>query len=144
MDAPALTEGDDREGREEQLKELSSLELAIMGVVWDLAECSSAEVIERFSARRRLAATTIRTVLAAIEKKGYLERVPTTQRSLRFRPRVSRAAVAGRYLRKLVRALFGGSAGEAVVCLLREGDLAPADLDEILRLLEARRDRQLP
>src|SRR5215831_13741145 len=112
MDAPARDEGD-REAQGERLKELSPLELAVMGVVWDLGECGSAEVIERFSARRRLAATTIRTVLAAIEKKGYLERVPTTERSLRFRPRVSREAVAGRSLRKLVRALFGGSAYEA-------------------------------
>src|ERR1700730_11300931 len=87
MDAPALTEGDDRGGRGEQLRELSSLELAVMGVVWDLAEGGAAEVVERFSAGRRLAATPIRTVLAAIEKKGYLERVPTTERSLRFRPR---------------------------------------------------------
>jgi BlaI family penicillinase repressor len=140
MDAPALVE-DDRGGLENPLKELSRLELAVMGVVWDLGECSSAEVVERFSARRRLAATTIRTVLAAIERKGYLERVPTTERNLRFRPRVSREAVAGRSLRKLVRGLFGGSACEAVACLLRESDLAPGDLDEILRLLEARRER---
>lgn len=58
----------------EELKELSDLELAVMDVVWELGECSSAQVVERFQAQRPLAATTIRTVLTTIEKKGYLER----------------------------------------------------------------------
>jgi predicted transcriptional regulator len=133
---PALSEEESRT-RKDPLKELSGLELAVMGVVWDLGECSSAEVVERFRARRRLAATTIRTVLAAIEKKGYLERVPTTERSLRLRPRVSREVVASRSLRKLVLRFFGGSAGQAVAQLLRESELAPGDVEEIRRLLDA-------
>ena len=60
------------------LPELSRLELAVMGVVWELGDCSSAEVIAAFTKRRRLAVTTIRTVLANLRKKGYLElRSPT-------------------------------------------------------------------
>ena len=128
-----------RKIRTEDLKELSDLELAVMDVVWELGEPSSAEVVERFTARRPLAATTIRTVLASIEKKGYLERVPTIERGLRYRPRVSREAVAGRSLRKLVSTLFGGSPRHAVAYLLQEGDLEDADLEEIGRMIEAHR-----
>lgn len=126
-----------RKSASEDVKELSELELAVMGVVWELGECSSAEVVERFTARRPLAATTVRTVLASIEKKGYLERVPTVERGLRFRPRVSREAVAGRSLRKLVSTLFGGSPRHAVAYLLKEGEMEEADLDEIGRMIEA-------
>ncbi len=122
--------------RTEDLKELSDLEVAVMDVVWDLGDCGSAEVVERFTARRPLAATTIRTVLASIEKKGYLERVPTIERGLRYRPRVSREAVAGRSLRKLVSTLFGGSPRHAVAYLVNQGDLEEADLDEIGRMIE--------
>jgi predicted transcriptional regulator len=122
---------------DEESKELSDLEVAVMDVVWELGECSSAEVVERFTARRPLAATTIRTVLASIERKGYLERVPTVERGLRFRPRVSREAVAGRSLRKLVASLFRGSPGQAVAYLMREGDLKEEDLEEIGRMIEA-------
>jgi BlaI family transcriptional regulator, penicillinase repressor len=123
--------------RSEDLKELSDLELAVMDVVWELGECGSGEVVERFTARRPLAATTIRTVLASIEKKGYLERVPTVERGLRYRPRVSREVVAGRSLRKLVGSLFGGSPRHAVAYLLREGELDAADLEEIRRMIDA-------
>ena len=125
-----------RKIRTEDLKELSDLEVAVMDIVWELGEPSSAEVVERFTARRPLAATTIRTVLASIEKKGYLERVPTIERGLRYRPRVSREAVAGRSLRKLVSTLFGGSPRHAVAYLVNQGDLEEADLDEIGRMIE--------
>lgn len=125
-----------RKTRTEDLKELSDLELAVMDVVWELGEPSSAEVVERFTARRPLAATTIRTVLASIEKKEYLERVPTIERGLRYRPRVSREAVAGRSLRKLVSTLFQGSPRHAVAYLVNQGDLEEADLDEIGRMIE--------
>lgn len=125
-----------RKPKVEKLKELSDLELDVMDVVWELGECGSGEVVERFTARRPLAATTVRTVLASIEKKGYLERVPTVERGLRYRPRVSREAVAGRSLRKLVAGMFGGSPRHAVAYLLREGDLEADDLDEIGRMIE--------
>lgn len=123
-------------------RELSDLELAVMAVVWELGECSSAEVVERFSERRPLAPTTIRTVLASIEKKGYLERVPTVERGLRYRPRVEREDVAGRSLRKLVGNLFGGSPRHAIAWLLREEDLADADLEEIRRMITERKRKE--
>ena len=125
-----------RKVKKEELKELSDLELAVMDVVWELGECGSAEVVERFQARRHLAATTIRTVLASIEKKGYLERVPTVERGLRYRARVEREAVAERSLRKLVSSLFGGSPRHAMAYLLRDGDLDDADLEEIGKMIE--------
>jgi BlaI family penicillinase repressor len=124
-----------RKKKAEELKELSDLELAVMDVVWQAGECSSAEVVERFQARRPLAATTIRTVLASIERKGYLERVPTVERGLRYRPRVPRDAVAGRSLRKLVTSLFEGSPRNAMAYLLRESEMNDADLEEIGRMI---------
>ena len=58
--------------------DLSSLELAVMSVIWNLGECASREVIDAYNARagRRLADTTIRTVMANLRRKGYLKPVP--------------------------------------------------------------------
>ena len=118
------------------LKKLSDLEMDVMAVVWDLEECSSTEVIERFHKRRKLAPTTIRTVLSNIEKKGYLQRVPSLERGHRFRPTVERATVAEHSLRGLVSNLFNNSPQLAVAYLLRDERLAADDLKEIRRLLE--------
>jgi BlaI family transcriptional regulator, penicillinase repressor len=121
------------------LPELSRLELAIMDVVWELGDCSSAEVIAEFSKRRRLAETTIRTVLANLRKKGYLEPIPTIERGFRLRACVSRDAVAGRTLRGLVANLFGGSPRQAIAHLLKDERLDEAELKEIRRLLDEKR-----
>jgi BlaI family penicillinase repressor len=121
------------------LPELSRLELAVMGVVWKLGDCSSAEVIAEFTKRRRLAVTTIRTVLANLRKKGYLEPIPTIERGFRLRARVSRDAVAGRTLRGLVGSLFGGSPRQAIAYLLKNERLDEAELKELRRLLDEHR-----
>jgi BlaI family transcriptional regulator, penicillinase repressor len=122
-----------------ELPEMSRLELAIMDVVWQLGDCSSAEVIAEFTKRRRLAETTIRTVLANLRKKGYLEPIPTIERGFRLRARVSRDAVAGRTLRGLVANLFGGSPRLAIAHLLQDERLDDAELKEIRRLLDEKR-----
>ena len=121
--------------------ELSALEQEVMRVCWQLEEFSSAEVIEEFCKSRRLADTTIRTVLSKLRGKGYLELVPTTDRRYRMRPTVDRRSVAGRLLKQMVWGLFRGSPQEAILCLLQEEGLRLEELDEIRGQIEARREQ---
>ncbi|MBI3466211.1 MAG: BlaI/MecI/CopY family transcriptional regulator [Planctomycetes bacterium] len=124
--------------------ELSRLELDIMDVVWELGECSSAEVIDAYTAKRPLAPTTIRSVLANLRKKGYLEPVPTIERGFRLRPLVNRESVAQRTLKGLIRTLFGGSPRQAIAYLLKEEAIDERDLEEIRRMLDNRRKGARP
>jgi BlaI family transcriptional regulator, penicillinase repressor len=133
-----------RKPRKKELPDLSRLETAVMAVVWQLGDCSSAEVIAEFSKQRPLAETTIRTVLANLRKKGYLEPIPTIERGFRLRATVSRDAVAGRTLGGLVASLFGGSPREAIAHLLNDERLDEAELAEIRRLLDEKREEQTP
>jgi len=119
--------------------DLSPLELEVMNVVWDLGECSSAEVIEVFSEKRQLAETTIRTVLANIRKKGYLEPVPTVERGFRVKPVVSKREVARRSLKQMLSNLFDGSPREAISFLIKEEEIDQKDLDELKSLLDESR-----
>jgi len=119
-----------------QSPELSPLELEVMNVIWELGECSSADVINQFTKKRKLANTTIRTVLANIRKKGYLEAVPSVEPRVRFRPRVSKRTVARRNVRQLLRNMFGDSPREAIEFLLEEEDIDRSELEAIRRLLE--------
>jgi predicted transcriptional regulator len=129
--------------------ELSRLETEIMDVVWRLGECSSAEVIANYSkagtaAGRRLAPTTIRTVLANLRKKGYLKPVPTIEPGFRLRPTVERDSVVRRTLKSLVAGLLGGSPRQAIAYLLKDENLNDADLEEILRLVDSQRKGNRP
>ena len=118
---------------------LSGLELEVMNLVWDLGESTSADIIDAFAKHRPLAPTTIRTVLANIEEKGYVDRVPTTERALRYRPAFPREAVATQTLQQLVGRLFGGSPKAAIAQLLADEELDAAELDEIQKMVSRRR-----
>jgi len=124
--------------------ELSRLETEIMDVVWRLGECSSAEVIAAHSKVRRLAPTTIRTVLANLRRKGYLEPIPTIEPGFRLRPTVERESVVRRTLKNLVAGLLGGSPRQAIAWLLKDENLNDADLDEIRRLIDSQRKGKRP
>ncbi len=125
--------------RNDRKPELSRLEVAVMNVVWDLGECSSAEVIEAFPEDRPLAPTTIRTVLANLRKKGFLEPVPTIERGFRLKATVDRASIARRSLSDLLRNLFEGSPRQAIAHLLNNERISDEDLEEIRRMIDARK-----
>lgn len=121
--------------RKPDLKTLSELELAVMNVVWNLEECTSTEVIEEFSKQRPLAPTTVRTVLTKIEKKGYIERIPSLARGYRFRPCISRDDVAESTLHRLISNLYQGSPRLALAHLLKDERIDDGELAEIRKIL---------
>ena len=127
-----------KKGTSKAMPELSRLEQDVMNVIWELGDCSSAEVIEAFNPKRKLAKTTIRTVMSNLRKKGYIKPIPTIERGLRFRSCVSRDVVARRSLRKVVSGLFECSPRQAISYLLRDEDIDKTDLDEIRRMLDER------
>jgi predicted transcriptional regulator len=123
-------------------KILSPLELEIMEVIWDLGECSSAEVIAAFRKRRPLAETSIRTVLTKILGKGYIVKVPSIERGFRYKPAIARDVVAARSFRALLRNFFEGSPSRAIAHLIREETIDDEELDRLRRLLSARKKRK--
>ncbi len=121
---------------------LSGLELEVMLVVWELGECTSGDVIARFRGKRRLAPSTIRNVLSNLRAKGYVRPVPSIGRGFLLRPTVRREAVTRRTLKSLMSSLFQGSPKQAIVYLLADTRISNEDLDEIRRLIEARKRRR--
>lgn len=120
---------------------LSALELEVMDTVWKLGDCTSAQVTGEFQKKRPLAPTTIRTVLSSLRDKGYVEPIPAAGRLFRWHPVVPRESVARRSLRELLATLFQGSPRQAIACMLDDSDMTDSDLEEIRKLIEARKDR---
>lgn len=120
---------------------LSELELEVMLVVWELGDCTSGDVIQAFGKRRALAASTLRNVLAKLRTKGYLKPVPTIGRGFLLRPTVQREAVAHSTLKTLLGSLFQGSPQQAIASLLDASSVTDDELDEIRRMIVARKSR---
>jgi BlaI family penicillinase repressor len=113
------------------------LELEIMKVLWDGGPASVQEVQERLATERKLAYTTVQTMLNVLVRKGRARRT-LVDRAYCYRPAITRQKAAGNTLRDVVQRIFGGSAEALVMNLVETRQLTP----ETLRRLQAIADAQ--
>ena len=109
-----------------------------MKVVWARGSATVREVHDDLLAGRRVAYTTVMTMMNVLERKGHL-RKRAEGRSFLYRPTRPRQQVVGSMVREFVKRVFGGSAQPLLVHLVDEHDLSPAELDALARRIEEKR-----
>lgn len=114
---------------------LTSLQLAILDVLWDRGEASTQEVWEAIQAVRSLALTTVATLLSRLEKKGVLTHRQDGRQYV-YRATVTRSEVRSSKIRNLTDTLFGGDPAALVSHLVRAEDVDPDELARIRELID--------
>jgi len=112
---------------------LTQQELEIMKVVWEHDTVTVREVYETLLKKRKVAYTTVMTMMKILEQKKYL-RKNQTDRAHVYRPAQPRRKVIAAMVRDFVNRVFNGSAEPLLVHLVEEHDLSPKDLEEIARM----------
>ncbi len=118
-------------------------EMEILQVLWDSGPTELGSICSAVRRERPVATTTVATMLGVMLEKSLVKRTGGPRGYL-WSARVSREATAKRVLRKLVDRVFNGSAQQLVSHLLTDRRLKQEDRQEILRMLEADRERQAP
>ncbi len=121
-----------------QTTELTRAEWTVMTAVWDEQPCTAPTIYERLRRGTRWSYSTVRTVMDRLVHKGVL----TTEKCGKLS--VFRAAVSCRQAQRheLLYALkhaFNNALTPMVQCLIETRDLDEAELDEIERLIHAKR-----
>jgi BlaI family penicillinase repressor len=119
---------------------LGDLQHAIMAVLWDRGEATTAQVHQALQAERGLALTTIATMLRKMEDKGVVAH-RAQGRHFVYRPTVTQAEVRESMVGELVERLFGGDARALVAHLVSEHEIDGADLAELRTRLDAARGK---
>src|SRR5215831_13734248 len=88
---------------------LTDQELEIMKVVWDLEKATVRDVYEVLLQRRRIAYTTVMTMMKILEGKGYLKKT-REDRAYLYRPSEPKDSVIRGMVREFVNRVFNGSA----------------------------------
>jgi predicted transcriptional regulator len=114
---------------------LGDLQHAIMTVLWDRGEATTADVHQALEAKRGLALTTIATMLRKMEDKGVVAH-RRDGRQFVYRPTVSREEVRESMVGELVERLFGGDARALVAHLVSEHEIDPGELRALRQRLE--------
>lgn len=113
-------------------KTLTKLELQIMQAVWKLGASTVVQVQEALEEPK--AYTTVQTMLNILEKKGQLKR-KLRGRSYEYIAVVSEAKASRHAVRDLIDRVFGGSADELVMSLVKTRQLDRKRLEELSRQL---------
>src|SRR5579862_2984772 len=118
-------------------KTLTGQELEIMKVVWERENATVRDVYEILLERRKVAYTTVMTMMKILETKGYLRR-KQVDRAYVYRPAAPKNRVIGAMVRDFVNRVFNGSAEPLLVHLIEDRGLTPEELAEIRRLIGER------
>jgi len=111
-------------------------ELEILQVLWQSGPCSLGQICNAIRPRRPVATTTVATILKVMLEKGLVHRRRTPQGYL-WSAKTSRQSTAKGMVRKLVDAVFDGSAQRLVAHLLESGQLGKAEREELRRWIVA-------
>jgi len=112
---------------------LTALQLAVMQVLWSRDEASVTDV-QRAMTGRRLALTTVGTLLARLEQRGLVGHRAEGGRYI-YRSRVSPADVRETVTRELLRNLFDGDVAAFVSQLLDARKLTREEVADLQRLV---------
>jgi predicted transcriptional regulator len=118
-------------------KTLTDQELEIMKIVWDRRTATVRDVYEALVERRRVAYTTVMTMMKILERKGYLNR-KQVERAYVYRPTQPKNSVIRVMVRDFVNRVFNGSAEPLLVHLIEDRHLTADEVEEIRRLIGER------
>jgi BlaI family penicillinase repressor len=120
---------------------LTGQELEIMKVVWERESVTVRDVYEALLEHRKVAYTTVMTMMKILEEKKYLKK-SQSERAYVYRPAQPKRQVIRAMVRDFVNRVFNGSAEPLLVHLVEEHDLSQEDLEEIARLRRPLAGRQ--
>ncbi len=110
-----------RKGRSRDLTGLGSLQTEILRIVWDKGQVTVRDVYEELRLRRRIAYTTVMSVLRNLAAKGLLIQDQSKPAYI-YAPAVDDIEVAHAILDALVETIMGGRVEPLLDYLTGEGE----------------------
>ena len=112
---------------------LTDQELEIMKIVWDLDQATVRDVYEKLLEHRKIAYTTVMTLMKILETKGHLKK-SSVERAYIYQPTKPKQQVIGGMVREFVNRVFNGSAEPLLLHLVDDEKLTEKELADLVRL----------
>ena len=113
----------------------TELELEILKVLWRDGESSVRHVRKEWADSRKLAHTSVMTIMTIMMEKGYLKRSKKGNYHV-YKPRITEHQTTAGMLGDIVERVFDGSTMATMVSLLEVGDINRAELVELRKLIK--------
>ena len=125
----------------QKMRDLPQAEFGVMDVLWEKGEATVKQVQSALSARRKLAYTTVSTLLSRLREKGYVE---AEERNFAyvFRPLVGREQVVRRKLDDLVKQVLGGDVAPLAAYIVENHKLTPEQITALEEIVRSASDKE--
>ena len=120
---------------------LTDQELEIMKIIWTRGTATVRDVYEELLTRRKIAYTTVMTMMGILEQKGHLKK-SADERAYVYTPAQPQREVVGNMIHDFLKRVFNGSAKPLLVHLVEDKKLSTEELDEIRKLLKDKRRKK--
>lgn len=116
-------------------KQLTEVELELMTILWKIEEGSVADVIEHLPKERKLAYTSVSTILRILEQKGILKNRKEGRGHI-YIPLLAKAEYEAQTIQHVVKNVFDNAPVALVKQLLSTTNFKESDLKELKALIE--------
>ena len=116
--------------------DLGTAELEVLKALWERRRATVRQVLTQLHEQgRRVAYTTVLTVLTRLEQKGVVKSDKSGMAYV-YRPMLTRATVTKSRLRSLIEQLYDGAAGPLVLQLMREKKFSADEIAQLQKLID--------
>lgn len=109
-----------------------------MKIIWQRGSGTVRDVYETLLERRKVAYTTVMTMMNILEQKGHLKKAQSDKAYV-YAPARPKRQVIGGMVREFIERVFNGSAEPLVVHLLEDQHFSENEIREIEKVLKERR-----
>lgn len=119
-------------------KPLTGQELEIMKVVWQLGTPTVRQVYEHLLEQRKIAYTTVMTMMNILEQKGFLKK-KQGDKAFVYTPTRPEKSVLRDMVRDFVDRVFNGAAEPLLVHLVEDDKLTETELNDIRKTIREKK-----
>ena len=112
-----------------------------MKVVWAHGNATVRDVYEELLKRRKIAYTTVMTMMGILEQKGHLKK-SSDERAYVYTPSQPQREVVGNMVQDFLKRVFNGSAKPLLIHLVEDKKVSQEELEEIRKLLKDKRRKK--
>ena len=109
-----------------------------MKVIWSRGSATVRDVYEELLRHRKIAYTTVMTMMGVLEQKGRLDKV-LRARAYVYSPTEPQSQIVGNMVQDFVKRVFDGSAKPLLVHLVENRKINSQEIEEIRTLLRKKR-----
>lgn len=119
----------------EDVSPLTPQELEIMKVIWKSGSATVRGVYEQLLEHRRIAYTSVMTMMNVLERKGHLHKT-MHDKAYVYTPTTPQKRVIGSMVSEFIDRVFNGAASPLLQHLIEDERLSEGDWKEIQRLVK--------